>query len=31
VLFVWVLVNQEQARRLEVLARFGLVDAVAAA
>lgn len=27
VLFVWVLVNQEQARRLEVLARSGLVDA----
>lgn len=27
VLYVWVLVNQEQARRLEVLARMGLVDA----
>jgi hypothetical protein len=27
ILFVWVLVNQEQARRLDVLASFGLVDA----
>lgn len=26
VLFVWVMVNQEQARRLDVLARVGLVD-----
>lgn len=27
VLFVWVLINQDQARRLDVLAKFGLVDA----
>lgn len=30
VLFVWVMVNQEQARRLDVLARLGLVDAFTA-
>jgi hypothetical protein len=30
VLFVWVMVNQEQARRLEILATLGLVDAFTA-
>lgn len=30
VLFVWVMVNQEQARRLDVLARLGLIDAFTA-
>jgi len=30
VLFVWVLLNQEQARRLEILAGLGLVDAFTA-
>jgi hypothetical protein len=30
VLFVWVLVNQDQARRIEILARLGLIDAFTA-